>query len=179
MKLKKYKLKCHESHHQRIIVNEKFVKKNKFTLNRTQKEIFERIKKESENPFSFSADVLIDYLDWEKSKQFYKNEYIKKVKDKKEKKPTKITDIYETVQDMLDYLIFGYMKALDERGLSAGRTIDKLSHWLWLLGREDLKRLVNDNELYNPYGMPALIELTKALGLKVPEDCIEFAKHKC
>ena len=174
--MKKYELKCYEGDHQRILVNEEFVLNNNFHLHRTQEDIYTIIK--NAGMLDFAGEVLVSYLDWDKSKEFYKEEFVKDVKNGVKQKPEKIEDIYETVQDMLDYLIFGYMKAMDERGISASRTINKLGHWLWLLGRDDLEELVNDDNLYNPYGMPALIALTEKLGLCVPEDCMEFSKKK-
>lgn len=174
--MKQYSLKCYEGNHPRVLVSEDFVVKHNFILDRTQDEIFNRIKDNS--GLGFCAEVLVSYLNWDKSKEFYKKEFITEVEEGKKPHPEIITDIYETVQDMLDYLIFGYMKALDKRGLSAGRTIEKLKNWLWLLGRDDLKQIVGDDELYNPYGMPALIALTEKLGLEVPEDIREFAKEK-
>lgn len=176
--MKEYRIKCYEGNHPRINVTEEFVTKNNLTLTRTQEEIVERTQEESKKMLGFQVEVLTEYLDWDHAKQFYKEEYVKEVEAGTKEKPQPVTDLYEATQDMLDYLVFGYMKALDERGISASRTIDKLSAWLWLLGRDDLRRLISDDELYNPYGMPALIELTKALGLPVPEDCIAFAEHK-
>ena len=133
---------------------------------------------ESAGWLDFAADVLSDYISWKNAKQFYNDEYIKSVKSGKEKKPRMITDIYETAQDFLDYMVFGWMKAIDERGISASRTINKLGHWLWLMGREDLKHLINDEDLYNPYGAPALIAVCKKMGISVPKELIEFSKQR-
>jgi len=110
--MKTYKLKCCEGVHPRILVSEDFVVKHNFTLNRTQDEIYTRIKED--NGFKFCFEVLINYLNMEHLKEF-----LKKVEQDKEPHHEVITDIFETVQDMLDYLIFGYSKALDKRGLSA------------------------------------------------------------
>lgn len=175
--MKEYKLKCYDGRNPRILVTEEIVTRNNFTLNRTREEILEKLG--VDDFFGNKTAVFMDYLDFEDVKKFYKQEYVEKIEKGEVEKPQGITDIYETVQDMLDYLIFGYDKALDERGLSAGRTIEKLSAWLWLLGRDDLRRLISDDELYNPYGMPALIALTESLGFAVPEECREFAKNKC
>ena len=173
---KEYKLKCYEGYSPRIKVTKDFVKRNNLRLVRTQKEIIERIN--NDDIFGFAEDVLLDYLSWKNAKKFYKKEYVKKVEDGKEEKPRRITDIYETAQDFLDYMVFGWMKAVDQRGLSAGRTICKLAHWLWLMGRDDLKALIQDDDLYNPYGAPALIAVCKKMGIKVPKYLTEFAKHK-
>jgi len=175
--MKNYEMKCYEGDYERILVTKEFVEKNNLKYSRTEDEIMERI--ENAGGFDFASDVLADYLGWEESKKMYKDEFVKEVEEGKKEKPNKIDDIYETAQDFLDYMVFGWMKSKDERGLSAGRTINKLGHWLWLMGRDDLRRLVDDDELYNPYGMPALIKVCEEMEIKVPDDCIEFAKHKC
>ncbi len=174
---KTYKLKCYEGDHDRILVSKEFVKKNKLKYVRSQKEILERI--ENDSGFDFTVDVLADYLNWSTVKQFYKDEYVKKVESGKEKKPKRITDIYETAQDFLDYMVFGWMKAMDRRGISASRTVSKLGHWLWLMGRNDLEIMIHDDGLYNPYGAPALIAVCEEMGIEVPNDLREFSKYKC
>jgi len=175
---KKYKIKCCEGIHPRINVSNDFIKKNKFKLERTQAEILEKISS-NDDFWGNKQEVLMDFLEWKNSKQFYKDIFVKKVNNGEESEIKAITDIKEAVQDMLDYLIFGYMKSLDERGISSSRTIEKLSAWFWILGRNDLHELVEDDELYNPYGMPALIAVSEQMGLKAPKDCIAFSKKKC
>ena len=75
---------------------------------------------------------------------------------------------------MLDYLVFGLGKALDERGLSCSRTIQKLEAWLTLLGREDLAETVSDDSLYSPYGMPALLKVCANFEIDPGQDCKDF-----
>lgn len=173
----KYELKCYEGDHDRILVNKEFVENNKLKYVRNEKEILKRI--ENDSGFDFARDVLFDYLDWSTIKKFYKDEYVKEVKAGKKEKPKKIVDIYETAQDFLDYMVFGWMKAMDEKGLSASRTVSKLGHWLWLMGKDDLKAIIHDDDLYNPYGAPVLIVVCEKMGITVPDDLREFSKHKC
>jgi len=174
---KQYKLKCLEGDEPRIKISKRygFIQSNNLELVRTEEEILKRI--EDSDMFDFAPEVLADYLSWEKAKQFYKDEYVKKV-DSGDKKYEKITDISEATQDFLDYMVFGWMKAMDERGISAGRTVRKLGHWLWLMNRDDLRRIIDDGELYNPYGSPALIAVCEEMGIKVPDNLREFSKHK-
>jgi hypothetical protein len=174
----KYKLKCFEGPVDRIHVSDHFIKTNNLTFNRTPEEIVEKIKAD-DSMFNFCADVLIDYLRWGDAKEHYKQEFVTEVGEGKAKPPTPITDQKEAVQDMLDYLVFGWGKALDERGISASRTVYKLAAWFWLLGREDLEREVKLESRYNPYGMPALIYVSEQLGIPVPETCKEFASKPC
>ena len=54
----------------------------------------------------------------------------------------------------IDYLAFAFGKALDHRGISASRSVDKLDAWLWLLGLDvDRYRAAP----YENYGVPNVI----------------------
>ncbi len=169
-----YKIKTLIDKEKRIPVTEEFIAKNKLTLKRIKDEI--AAKCSFSGPLDFK-EMLLEYLPFETVKGFLKKEYIEKVEKGKEKWD-QITDIKEAVQDFLDYMVFAWGKAEDERGLSAGRSISKLSTWMWLLGREDLSDILQDGDMYNPYGAPALIECCKKLEIKVPDSLVEFAKNK-
>ncbi len=173
--MKNYKNITYEGYHPRILVTKEFTEKNNFKYCRTQEEILEEANGEGDF-LGFGKGILIDYLDWKNAKEFYEDEFVKKVEGGKEKAPEAINDIYQTVQNFLDYMVFGWMKALDERGISASRTINKLSAWLWILGREDLAKMIDNDDLYNPYGTPALIKLCGELDIEAPEDLIKFSK---
>ncbi len=161
--------------HPRIKVTEKFIKKNNFELVRTQREIVGRYHRAKYIALNFEAEILINYLTFESAKPFLKEDIVKKI-EAGEETWAPIPDLAETVQDMLDYLVFGWMKAMDERGISAVRTIQKLGTWLWLLNRIDLELFIRRDDLYNPYGAPALVRLTEKLGIDVPNDLFEFAR---
>lgn len=173
-----YENKALNGIHPRIDITKEFIERNNLTLNRTQEEIVNKMA-DSEDMFGFADGILVKYLDYENAKRWYTDEYNAKVAAKKEEEPKPITDVYETSQDLLDYLVFGWMKALDQRGLSAARTLVKLKVWLWLLGREDLVKVLDDNSLHNPYGAPALVEITSKLGIEAPKDLVEFGAIKC
>jgi len=172
-------LKCLSGDEPRIIATQEFIDKHKFKL-RTQEEILEKYKEYEDDGrmFDFRPEVLLEHLSYENSSQFLSDEYKAKVSSG-EVKHTSVDNVLEATQDFLDYMVFAWMKAQDERGLSASRSIQKLSAWLWLLNREDLESKINEDGLYNPYGAPALVEVCKALEINVPESLIEFSKHKC
>jgi len=174
--MKLTELKCYEGREPRISYSKKFVKDNKLTFERSEKEIKGRIE-DMGGAFDFDGEVLSKYLPWESVKETYKDEYVAKV-ESGEKKYTKIDSIQEAVQDFLDYMVFAWTKAEDERGLSASRSVSKLSAWMWLLGREDLSDILNEEDLYNPYGAPALIKCCEELSIEVPEYFKEFAGAK-
>ena len=171
-------LKVPRLDYDRILVSEGFIKSNNLKL-KSQEDIgaeFVRIIGEN-NMFEFRTEILIYYISFQTAKRFLKESAVKEYESGKEEW-TVITDINETVQDFLDYMVFAWGKAEDERGISASRSISKLSVWLWMLGRQDLVEKINDSSLYNPYGAPALIVVCEELGIKVPESLKEFAGYK-
>lgn len=172
-------MKCYEGKHPRIIATDEFIERNRLRLQRSEADIMAKLQEPQYDCMGFRREVLLTCVSWDLKKSQYRQDYVDKVEKGEEKAPATITDVREVVQDMLDYLVFGWMKALDQRGISASRTVEKISAWCWLLGREDLAELVDRDDLYNPYGMPALIEVSKALGIEVPQDCIAFAEVKC
>jgi len=169
----KYKIKTLIEDNQRINVTDEFIEKNKLKLTKTQIEIVEKIVSKKDD-FDFGQGVLVHYLNYEYARPFLKKEKVEEAKNKW--KP--ITDLKECVQDFLDYMVFAWGKAENERGLSASRSVSKLSAWMWLLDRDDLRRLLRDDDLYNPYGSPALIKCCEELGIEVPNSLREFAKNK-
>ncbi len=159
--------------HPRYVSSPRFLAQNRLDLKRTQEEI---VAKCSSDAFlDFTSEVLSDYLEWQHARAFYKDEYVAKVDSGETAAPDPLIPPLIAAQDMLDYLVFGYSKALDERGISASRTISKLAAWAWLLGRDDLETLLKEDARYSPYGMPALIAFAEALGCVVPDECYTFA----
>lgn len=65
-----------------------------------------------------------------------------------------------------EYLLFAIGKAVNHRGLSAGRSIEKLGEWLWVLGDE---ALLERFELapYAQYGAPKLALLVEEWGMQL------------
>jgi hypothetical protein len=47
------------------------------------------------------------------------------------------------------------------------------------MGRDDLRQILDNEDLYNPYGSPALIKVCEEMGITVPISFIEFSKIKC
>lgn len=129
-----------------------------------------------EDAFGFASEVLIQFVTLDGAVPVLNEEA--KAKYKAAPELWKVTDTEEAVQDFLDYMMFAWGKAMDERGLSAARSISKLSAWLWVLGREDLSDLLERGDLYNPYGAPALIAVCEKLDITVPKELRTFAAKK-
>ena len=155
------------------------IEKNNLVL-KSQDEIklkWEDIKNEK-NMFDFRPEVLIEYLPFDFVKPMLKDEYLLKI-ESGEESWVQITEIDICAKAFLDYMEFAWGKAEDERGISASRSINKLSMWLWLMSREDLSETIQQDHLYNPYGAPALIEVCDVMGINVPDSLREFAENKC
>lgn len=63
-----------------------------------------------------------------------------------------------------EYLVFAIGKAMDHRGISAGRSVEKLAEWLWVLGEDELAARFDAAE-YAQYGAPKLTVLAETWGV--------------
>lgn len=158
---------------------EELITKNNLKL-RSQDELskkFDELRK-TVRFIDFRPEVLINYLSFENAKPHLKEEYVKEV-EAGTKQWEQITSIEKCAEDFLNYMKFAWGKAEDERAISASRSIQKLGMWLWIMNRDDLRRTIEDDDLYNPYGAPALIEVCNQMGIEVPNSLVEFSKVKC
>lgn len=110
-----------------------------------------------EDFFGFKKEALVYCLDFEHAKPFLKDEVTEA-----EWEPT-LTD-EDVLKDMRDYMIFAIGKCEDHRGLSAGRSVNKLNAWTWVLGFEPIE------EPYAQYGAPILKALCERHGFEWPTD---------
>lgn len=170
--------KCYLSEYPRMEATAEFIERNNLTLERTVSEIQDRMRDAQASFLDFSSEVYPKFLSVEDSREFFKEEYFDKVASGELEIPP-IPSLEEAAQDFLDYMNFAWGKAEDERGISATRSVQKLGAYLWLFGRDDLRRLIDDDELYNPYGAPALIAVCEEMDIDVPDSLREFAKHRC
>jgi hypothetical protein len=125
---------------------------------RTQEEILNRIKEvEKKDWMGTIRSDLVDFLEYENAKQFLKGEITPE--GWLENGFTENTE--ENIKaKMSGYLEFAFNKAENERGLSAGRSMDHYSAWIWLLDKEDHFGDVTD---YHSYGIPHLYKIKEFL----------------
>lgn len=75
----------------------------------------------------------------------------------------------ETLQrDLANYMQFAWDKARNHRGISASRSVDKITEMAWLLGRDDVVDAMSTAG-YENYGAPKLAAACLLLGLPVPD----------
>jgi len=121
----------------------------------------EEIKARIEKPQSilgFDAEVLVDFLSYKDAKKHLKPGVTAAKWNK-----IKIALTREGIINQIkEYMTFAIGKAEDHRGLSAGRSIEKMQAWCWLLKEED--KIDWDN--YENYGAPILKQICDTYELK-------------
>lgn len=114
---------------------------------KSQDEIVARIEETKEMPFNFTPDALLQTLDYEHAKPYLADGVTAEQWDasREETDPLKLARAY---------IDFAWGKALDHRGLSAGRSVQKIGAWLWA-ANSDLTDKYEATE-YPMYGAPQL-----------------------
>lgn len=133
---------------------------------RTQDEIvahLTEVQERGEDLFGVEQDALIMALTFENAKPFL----IATATEEQFAEAACQTD--EAVKaEAIKYLDFAWMKANDERSLSASRSISHYMGWLWLICSDaDYQRFV-DTE-YGWYGKTQLACASELLGVPIPE----------
>lgn len=123
---------------------------------RTDKEILDRIN--IIEPYDFlgaERNDLLVFLTFEAAKPYLKPEVT----------PDQWTSTDQSElhikQMMLDYMPFAWGKANNCRGLSAGRSINHMCAWLWMLGEDAAADAIRN---YSHYGKPQLRAICEAYG---------------
>lgn len=131
---------------------------------RSQDEIATRVR-DADDFLGFDAEALIGYLDFDHAKPFLKDGVTAGEWE------TLPNDEAAIRAEAIDYLSFAWGKAQDHRGISAGRSVTKLTEWMWLLGYDDLVDRIEFGAIgYAQYGAPVLAAVSEALGQPVPDD---------
>lgn len=131
---------------------------------RSATEILSRIKSDKTDFFGFATGALLEFLTFGEAQPFLKP-------DAKESDWTMRWDRSdEGVKScMRDYMAFAWGKAGDHRGLSAGRSIEKMEAWIWLLEDDDFLAQLAQVP-YENYGAPKLKAICERYGLDIPSD---------
>lgn len=133
---------------------------------RTQEEMVLRAKERMKDMFAFGLEVLLEAMDYEHAKEFLDEAVTKETFDSM---GTAIRTDEQLKAAALHYLEFAWGKAQDHRGLSANRSIQKMTEYAWLLGMDDVLKKMSDTE-YRMYGCPILKVISDALGAPMPDD---------
>jgi hypothetical protein len=113
--------------------------------------------------FGFQREVLITYIPDDKLAE------IGIFTNSEDDSKTRPIDFDSVHADVADYMEFAWGKVMDHRGLSASRSIIKMSAWMWLLEDEELYMLCHDDSAYPQYGAPILMAVCSKYDIPYPE----------
>ena len=132
---------------------------------KSQEQIIDRLKSIKKNDIlGFRTEALVDFLTKEKAETLRGDIFKENAEFKGWEKPDLSDDAVK--KRAKEYLAFAFDKALNHRGISASRSVEKLKEWLWLIGLDDQV----DWENYQNYGCPILRQVAKALKVEGPKD---------
>lgn len=131
---------------------------------KTQAEIIARIKEveaSGEDFFGAMRNDLLQFLTFENAKEFLKEDATEEAWNEIRTKAgiSGEGDDSMVIKEMLDYLPFAWDKANNCRGLSAGRSIDHMKAYLWLLGDNELLDYAENS--YCLYGKNVLKKISE------------------
>lgn len=131
---------------------------------KTISEIVARCQK-PESMFGWDVEVLLEFIPFEHARPFLKPDATAEGWDAVVKPLTREA----VIAAMASYMEFAWGKAIDHRGLSAGRSIEKLCAHLWLLGEDNFAREV-EAAPYAQYGCPQLKLICERFSFPIPDD---------
>lgn len=130
------------------------------TNTRTPQEILQRISDVADDDFfGFRVEVLVEALPYEHAKAWL-DDSVTAVEWAAAAAETHTAETYYQ---------FALGKIRDHRGISAGRSVDKLSEYAWLLGCDDVVAAMGAAE-YEQYGAPKVKAFALAMELTWPAD---------
>jgi hypothetical protein len=130
---------------------------------RTQEEILARLNDGEDDFLGFRREVLATHLTFENVKPMLKpDSQLTEEEWLAEEGPDKEVDAE-------GYLEFAIGKIQNHRGISAGRSVIKLTEMAWLLGRDDVVAAMEQAE-YQNYGAPQVKAFALGMGLPWPSN---------
>lgn len=132
---------------------------------RTQDDILARIETvKSEDWLGFKLEVLVPHLDYEHARPYLKPEVAAY-----EWQPRTEAELQ---RDAFEYYEFALTKIEGHRGISANRSVEKLTEYAWLMGRDDIVAAM-DAAPFEQYGAPKVRAFADALSLGWPVGVLE------
>lgn len=143
---------------------------------RTQSEIVDLYRKKAAF-LDFTNEVLIAFLDYDHAKEFLKPEVTAEAWEVMSRSvggdaPThsRLLGESDISEQMAGYMRFAWGKVEDHRGISAGRSVQKLAALAWLTGDDEILPFSENNSNYAQYGAPILKHICEKYGLPMPSD---------
>lgn len=104
---------------------------------------------------------IVDCLSYEKAKEYLTDDYIKKIESGEVK--WEEYNEYTIIKKIKEYLNFAWVKANNQRGLSASRSIKHFQNWFYMFNNKYCNELVKVLEDYEYYGKPWLVIISKLM----------------
>jgi hypothetical protein len=122
--------------------------------------------------FGFGEEVLLPYLSFEEAKPFLRDGITREEWQESIPEGPAPWSEEHVIGEMRTYMAeYGWPKCLGHRGISAGRTVEKMSAWVTLLGgHDDLLRFLRNGRNYAQYGAPMLVRVCEEFGFPIPDD---------
>lgn len=155
----------------RLIATDDFVMSNRLKINRDV--AIELVKRSVKEADFFVSEALLRFIPLDVARVYLPPEHIDAIDAGIEPHEYIETDI-EGAQDFCDYLNFAWRQAASERRISAHRSIVKLSAKMRALSRPDIAAVLEDDGLYDPYGIPALLKTGEMLSLDAPDELASY-----
>lgn len=132
---------------------------------RTDQEIYEYYKQNRKNDMmGFSAEVLLPYLSLDLAKEFLKPDA-----DLSKWVQLELSE-KAILEEMNGYMEFAWGKVINHRGISASRSVEKMSMWLYILGNDEMVEFCQDDKNYMNYGAPVLKKICEKYDFPIPDD---------
>ena len=127
-------------------------------VKRSQDEIVARIKERQADDFlGFETNCYYPYLDFAHAKEFLKLEATEQAWVEGMKKLKSPSD------EIKKYMPFAWDKANNCRGISTNLSIEHMIAWLWLDGKDWLRKEYEEH--YEYYGKPLLVKICEEYGI--------------
>lgn len=133
---------------------------------RTQDEIVQRVHAvRPDDVLGWHCEVLIPQLDYDHAREFLKPDVT--AEEWAADLAADRGEHADLTAVAASYLTFAFGKAYDERSISAERSINKLTEYAWLLGRDELAERMASGREYGSYGLPLLRAFAEEFDLPV------------
>jgi hypothetical protein len=126
---------------------------------KTHEQIIERIRRH-DDPLGFTTEAIIDFLPFAAAREFLEPDVTAEEWAELARPLTREA----VIEQMRDYMEFAWGKVEGHRGISASRSVMKMTAWLWLIDDEALV----ENRDYPQYGAPILHAVCAKYGFGIP-----------
>jgi len=131
---------------------------------RTEQEICEYYRNHSKDDMlGFEGEVLLPYLSKDLVREFVKPDADLSAWIQMEFSEKAV------LEEMKNYVEFAWTKVINHRGISARRSVEKMSMWLYILEDDEMMEFCRDEANYQNYGAPVLKKICEKYGFSIPE----------